>query len=270
MFETPWIAALAALFLWWFATGILLWRVHAADRGGPDSHVWSVILSLPLFAVGVLGVNATLTDPSPQGAWFAFLAALAIWGWVELAFLLRGIITGAGNTAGLPGMAGAAAPSVFSGRGSGAPWVLVTKPCVCGLGSGVRWPMRHGARPTRSRSGPSRFLFFARVSAKLNLYMGVPFINTAFLPSPLSHLASYFRPGPVSGFFPASVTLLALGFGCFLERLWRAHQAGDQGDIIGFTLLSMLAALALLEHWFMVWRVQDDKTLALDDSSPGK
>ena len=58
---------------------------------------------------------------------------------------------------------------------------------------------------------------------------------------------------------PASVTLLALAVGCFLERLWRAHQAGDMGDIIGFTLLSMLAALALLEHWFMVWRVQDDK-----------
>ena len=36
---------------------------------GPDSHVWSVILSLPLFAGGVLGVNATLADPSPQGAW---------------------------------------------------------------------------------------------------------------------------------------------------------------------------------------------------------
>ena len=104
MFDTPWIAALAALFLWWFATGILLWRVHAADRGGPDSHVWSVILSLPLFAGGVLGVNATLADPSPQGAWFAFLSALAIWGWVELAFL-SGIITGPNTRLCPPGLA---------------------------------------------------------------------------------------------------------------------------------------------------------------------
>jgi putative photosynthetic complex assembly protein 2 len=102
-------------------------------------------------------------------------------------------------------------------------------------------------------------LFGARISAKLNLFLGVPHINTEFLPSPLGHLASYFRQGPVSGFFPLSVTLLALAVGCFLERLWRAHQAEAAGDIIGFTLLAMLAALALLEHWFMVWRVRDDK-----------
>jgi putative photosynthetic complex assembly protein 2 len=250
MFDTPWIAALAALFLWWFATGILLWRVHAADRGGPDSHVWSVILSLPLFAGGVLGVNATLADPSPQGAWFAFLSALAIWGWVELAFL-SGIITGPNTRVCPVGLDGRAR---FLAAFRTVAWhetVLVT---VLVLLTYATWG---AANPFALWT--FALLFFARVSAKLNLYLGVPYINTAFLPSPLAHLASYFRPGPVSGFFPASVTLLALAVGCFLERLWRAHQAGDMGDIIGFTLLSMLSALALLEHWFMVWRVQDDK-----------
>ncbi len=250
MFETPWIAALAALFLWWFATGILLWRVHAADRGGQDQHIWSVILSLPVFAAGVLGVNATLMDASPQAVWFAFLSALALWGWAELAFL-SGIITG---------------PN--------------TRPCPAGLSGAERFRAAFGTiafhevllaailialvLATIGAANPFAFwtflvLFGARISAKLNLYLGVPRINTDFLPRPLAHLASYFRQGPVSGFFPLSVTLLALAVGCFLERLWRAHQAADAGAIIGFTLLTMLTALALLEHWFMVWRVRDDK-----------
>lgn len=250
MFDTPWIAALAALFLWWFATGILLWRVHHADRGGPDDHIWSVILSLPLFAAGVLGVNFTLADASPQGVWFAFLSALAIWGWVELAFL-SGVIAGP-NTRPCP--VGLDAMGRFRAAFCTVAWheVLLASVVV--------------ALVVATRGAENAFalwtfllLFLARISAKLNLYLGVPRINTDFLPRPLAHLSSYFRQGPVSGFFPLSVTLLAITVGCFMERLWTATKAEDQGAIIGFTLLSMLSALALLEHWFMVWRVRDDK-----------
>ncbi|MGY6694483.1 MAG: putative photosynthetic complex assembly protein PuhE [Roseinatronobacter sp.] len=250
MFETPWIAALAALFLWWFATGILLWRVHAADRGGPDQHAWSVILSLPLFIAGALGVHATLTDPTPQGVWFGFLSALALWAWIELAFL-SGIVTGP-NTRPCP--AGLDAAARFWAAFRTVVWheflllgvlIILILASIGAENSFALWTFL--------------VLFVARISAKLNLFLGVPRINTDFLPKPLAHLSSYFRPGPVSSFFPLSVTLLALAVGCFLERLWRAHQMADQGAIIGFTLLSMLTALALLEHWFMIWRVRDDK-----------
>ncbi len=250
MFETPLIAALVALFLWWFATGVLLWRVHSADRAGPGSHVWSVILSLPLFAAGVLGVNATLMDPSPQGVWFAFLSALALWGWVELAFL-SGVITGPNTRPCAPGLAPEA--RFWSAFGTVAWHELLLAAILLALAVAS-----FGAENAFAL-WPFALLFGARVSAKLNLFLGVPRINTDFLPKPLAHLSSYFRQGPVSGFFPLSVTLLALAVGCFLERLWRAHQAADDGAIIGFTLLSMLSALALLEHWFMVWRVRDDK-----------
>lgn len=250
MFETPLIAALAALFLWWFATGVLLWRVHSADRAGAGSHIWSVILSLPLFAAGVLGVNATLTDPSPQGVWFAFLSALALWGWVELAFL-SGVITGPNTQPCAPGLSPEARFWSAFGTVAWHEFLLATillVLAVASLGADNAFAL-----------WTFLLLFGARISAKLNLFLGVPRINTDFLPTPLAHLSSYFRQGPVSGFFPLSVTLLALAVGCFLERLWRAHQAADQGAIIGFTLLSMLSALALLEHWFMVWRVRDDK-----------
>lgn len=250
MYETPWIAALAALFLWWFATGILLWRVHSADKGGPDQHIWSVLLSLPLLAAGALGVSATLTEASPQNVWLAFLSALALWGWVELAFL-SGVITGP-NTAPCPALL-TPGQRFWAAFRTVAWHELLLFSILCALFFASFTADNGFALWT------FLVLFLARISAKLNLFLGVPRINTDFLPKPLSHLSSYFRQGPVSGFFPLSVTLLALAVGCFLERLWRAHGAADQGAIIGFTLLSMLTALALLEHWFMVWRVRDDK-----------
>ncbi|WP_209427390.1 putative photosynthetic complex assembly protein PuhE [Pararhodobacter sp. SW119] len=247
MLETPWIAVLGALFLWWFCTGILLWRVHRADRGGPDDHIYSALLGLPLLAAGVLGVNATLGDASAQGVWLAFLSALALWGWIELAFL-SGVITGPVR-----------APCPPELRGSARFWrafgTIAWHEAVLVLTLAALIATAAGAANAFAL-WTFMVLFVARISAKLNLFFGVPRINLDFLPSPLAHLASYFRQGPVSGFFPFSVTLMALALGCFIERLWSAEAAGAQ---IGFTLLAALTALALLEHWFMVWRVRDDR-----------
>jgi hypothetical protein len=47
-----WLAAFVALFLWWFSTGVILWRVRRADNGGPDGHLRSVLLGLPLLILG--------------------------------------------------------------------------------------------------------------------------------------------------------------------------------------------------------------------------
>jgi putative photosynthetic complex assembly protein 2 len=50
--------------------------------------------------------------------------------------------------------------------------------------------------PTPSGFWTFAVLFFARISAKLNLFFGVPRINTEFLPRPLAHLPSHFRRAP--------------------------------------------------------------------------
>lgn len=247
MLDSPLFAALSALILWWAATGVLLWRVHVADRQGPDAHVLSVLLGLPLFAAGVLGVNATLGDASASAVWLGFLSALALWGWIELAFL-SGVITGPNARPCPPGITGARR---FWAAFATIAWhELALVATLLALGA-----VSLGA------ANPFAFytfalLFAARISAKLNLFLGVPRINTDFLPSPLAHLSGYFRQGPVSGFFPFSVTLLALTTGCFIERIIAAQ---TPGATVGFTLLAALSALALLEHWFMVWRVRDDK-----------
>ncbi|EEW26207.1 putative photosynthetic complex assembly protein PuhE [Rhodobacter ferrooxidans] len=247
MTDNPWLATLTAIFLWWFSTGIILWRVRVADNGGPEQHLVSVVLGLPLLAAGIWGVNVTLTDTSTFGAYVGFLSALAIWGWIELAFL-SGIITGPNRSR---------CPPDASDR----------QRFVRGFGT-LAW--HEGllvlalvllAFATRDLHHPFALwtfsiLFFARISAKLNLFFGVPRINVEFLSTPLLHLPSHFRRGRVNLFYPFSITVLSFSAACFLERL---VSAPTPASTTGFTLLTALTLLALLEHWFMVVPLPDQK-----------
>ena len=99
-------------------------------------------------------------------------------------------------------------------------------------------------------------LYFARISAKLNLFLGVPKINVEFLPAPLSHLPSHFRHAKLNALFPVSVTALTFATACWLERIYAATTPADQ---VGFALLAALTGLALLEHWLMVLPLPDEK-----------
>jgi putative photosynthetic complex assembly protein 2 len=99
-------------------------------------------------------------------------------------------------------------------------------------------------------------LFAARISAKLNLFFGVPRINTEFLPKPLAHLPSYFRQGPVTAVFPLSITLLSFATALSAQAL---RTATTDGTTLHFAFITTLAALALLEHWLMVLPLPDAK-----------
>lgn len=244
---SSWIAAAVALVAWWLSTGVILWRVRWADNGPEGGHLWSVMLGLPLLVAGVLGAQASVAMTGAAGAYAGFGAALALWGWIELAFL-SGVITGP-----------------------------VTRPCPPRAPEWERFLRAFGTIAWHeialvlglftlillSRGAEHAFalwtfavLFFARISAKLNLFFGVPRIHTDFLPRGLGHLPSHFRHREMNAFFPLSVTALTFAAGCWLERMWNAP---DPGATVGFALLATLTVLALLEHWFMVLPLPDEK-----------
>lgn len=244
----PWIAALVALFVWWFSTGAILMVVKRADRVGGNAHLIATLAGLPLLLLGWTGMVMSAGMETTVGVYLAFLSALAIWGWFELAFLC-GIITG---------------PNVRVCPDGIPPWerfirawgtiayseiALVLNLCVI---VGIVW-----SQPNPFGMWTFIILFFARISAKLNVYLGVPNINLEFLPNPMRHLASHFRVGPMNWFFPVGVTALSLAFGCWLER---AHvQPDGSAGLVGFALLAALTALALVEHWVMVLPIPDAK-----------
>ncbi len=242
---SPWIASLFAIFVWWFSTGAILVAVRRADRLG--RHGMTVFCWLPMLAAGVAAVALSLPAANVLGAYMGFIGALAIWGWIELAFL-AGVITGPMRQDCPPGLSGK--DRFFRAFSTVAYHELAL---VIGLLALV--VVSDGAA-NRMAVSTYLVLFLARIFAKLNLYFGVPRINTEFVPDRLAHLKSYFRRGPVTLAFPAAITVLTALLAVCAERLWSAQ---SDATVVGFALLTALAALALLEHWLMVVPLPDAK-----------
>ncbi|MFC3614224.1 putative photosynthetic complex assembly protein PuhE [Lutimaribacter marinistellae] len=246
MLANSWIAALIALFAWWFSTGAILWVVRRADHVGPKAGRQATLLGLPVLGLGIWGFLASLTHTDAQAAYVAFLSALMIWGWIELAFL-TGQITGP-NTYACPDRLPEWERFIRA-------WGTVAYHEM--LLTGALIAMWLAAQGSANSFGLWTFgvLYAARISAKLNLYFGVPRINTEFLPTALGHLPSHFRISRLNWIFPISITGLSFATACWLERLATATPA----EAVGFALLTAITALALLEHWLMVLPLPDAK-----------
>jgi putative photosynthetic complex assembly protein 2 len=253
---SPWIAALFALFAWWFFTGAILLIVRRADGGDVNrskdapngvAHGRNVFLSVPILALGVAGVVVSSAAPTLVNIYVAFVSTLLIWGWIELAFL-SGVITGPERRP---------CPAHLTGRARfNRAWHTVSYHEVLLLFALlVLLNITNGAENTVA-FWTYLILFVARISAKLNLFFGVPRINTEFVPLPLQHLKSYFRQGPITMAFPVGVTFLSITAVCFADRL---IVASSPEAAVGFALLTALAALAALEHWLMVVPLPDAK-----------
>lgn len=247
MMTSPWIAALVALFLWWFSTGAILLAVRRADREGAHARLWAVLWNLPFLILGAVGFLDTLNDGSTMAIYVAFLSALALWGWIELAFL-TGVITGPVRSDSVPG--------VPEWERFIRAWGTVAYHEI--LLAVTLIAMIFASYGAENQFGMWTFavLFAARISAKLNLYLGVRKVNVEFIPDNLRHLPSHFRTARMNWLFPISITGLGFAVTCWLERIWTADTSGEA---VGFALLAALSALALLEHWFMVLPLPDEK-----------
>ncbi|PRY93249.1 putative photosynthetic complex assembly protein 2 [Hasllibacter halocynthiae] len=252
-----------AVAVWWASTVAILWRVKRADRLGGDAHTVSVLMALPMVFLGLWGVRETGARTDVAGVQGAFLSALAIWGWVELAFL-SGIVTGPSRAAGQPGARG----WMRFGRAFG---TLAHHEIALLLGLGAVALSLQGAENLVAL-WTYLTLLGARISAKLNLFLGVPRFHAHLLPDALAHLPSHFGRARMNWLFPFSVTALSAAVA------WWAHgliSAGTTGGAAAAALLMTLTALALLEHWLMVLPLPDEKLWrwavpAPDEKTKGK
>ncbi|MEJ6396659.1 putative photosynthetic complex assembly protein PuhE [Yoonia sp. 208BN28-4] len=246
MLAAPWTAAMIAIFAWWFFTGAILLIVRKSDKGAAVAHGRSVFLTIPLMALGFAGLMVS-GEATVANIYIAFLSVLLIWGWIELAFL-AGVVTGPEKRACPPGLSGTDRfVRAFQTLAYHEYLLLLALLAIVAITAG-----------TENTVGLWTYviLFTARISAKLNLFFGVPRINTEFVPQPLQHLKSYFRQGNISAAFPVGVTFLSITAACFAERLIAAETSAQ---MVGFALLTAMAALAALEHWLMVIPLPDAK-----------
>ena len=243
--DHPLTLTLIAIFLWWFFTGVILVAVRWADRQGGAAHGMVVLAGVPVLALGAAGVITSLPGTSVPAVYAGFLGALAIWGWIELAFL-AGVLTGPERRPCPPGLAGGA-------RFRRAWNTVAHHELALALGLLAIALISSGA-DNKVALWTYLVLWVARVSAKLNLFFGVPRINVEFVPARLDHIKGYFRQGPVTPLFALAITFLTFATGGFLERLVTAT---DPVSVATHTLLATLSALALLEHWLMVLPLPD-------------
>ena len=240
-------ALFVALFAWWFSTGIILLVVRHADRAGGDAHVMSLVFATPLLVLGAVFAYFSMSNTQVLGAYGGFVGALMIWGWIELAFL-AGLITGPSKKACPPGMQGwrrlSSAWNTISHHELALLWGLLL----------LLWMSQDAANYTALAT--YGVLFIARISAKINLFLGVPKINMQFVPERMLHMASYFRRAPVGFMFAISVTCLT---GIFVLLVYALFGAQTDGAKVAHVLLASLMGLALLEHWLMVLPLPDAK-----------
>lgn len=230
-------AILFTVFVWWFTTGAIIYLDGLPQRTFPVSMMFATLVLIAAFHGLVMGRD----DTTVAGAYGAFAFALLAWGWNEMGFLM-GLITGPRTTA---------CPADATGfkRLNYAIQAVIYHECAIALTAGVIWL---ATADGTNHVGFTTFvvLWVMRLSAKINVYLGVPNITEAFLPPHLKYLKSYFRTRAMNAVFPISVmgtTLLT----AYFAQAARAP-AATSFEVTAAVLLATLTALALVEHWFMV------------------
>lgn len=238
-----WLAPIGfALFLWWFSTGVIL----LADRM-PRVTPRATFVVASLFGVAAIAAAWLTRDMATvSGAFIGFTAGLALWGWHEVSFL-TGIITGPRRDTCPAGAAGWKR-FVYAAQ------TLIHHEVAIALTLVGLAAMLWGA-DNQTALWTFAILWGMRLSTKFNIFLGVPNITEEFLPSHLEHLKSYFRNRALNMLFPVSVTA-----GTILT-VWLGQQAlaTTPPAQTTFVLLTTLAALGVIEHWFLVlpWRDEE-------------
>jgi putative photosynthetic complex assembly protein 2 len=228
---------LFALLLWWAGTLAVLLLDHRPVR----SHGRSLRLA-SLGAALALAVLVGIRDlTTPFGAYLGFACALLIWGWHELSFL-TGRVTGSRRGACPAGCAGwRHARHAFEAISHHEYALFATLALLLALAWNTANPL-----------GAWTFLLLwtMRISAKLNLFLGVRNPGSELLPAPVQYLASFFGRRAWNPLLPVSL----LGIALLLLALGRAAFLATAGsfDATAYGLLAALAALALFEHVCLV------------------
>jgi putative photosynthetic complex assembly protein 2 len=232
-----------AVLLWWFTTGIILFL----DGLPRTTFRWSMTAATVLLLGAVYGLRNSAADVSVGGAYVAFSCAVLVWGWLEMSFLM-GFITGprhhgcAERCAGWRHFVHAVQAIAYN--------ELATLAGAIGVFLATR------QSPNRVALWTFLVLWAMRLSAKLNLFLGVPNLGEKFLPAHLLYLKSFFRKRSMNFLFPLSISASTV----VLVLLVQHYRAADDAVYrVSYALVTSLLALAVLEHWFMVLPLPSEK-----------
>ena len=240
-FSTTLGAVLFAVFSWWLGTGAILWLVRLPTQ----TFRWSMFSLSFLLGLSLWAASLSMRNHSIDNAYLGFVSVIAMWSWHEMAFL-TGWLAG-------PRRAPLQAGLGLSRRFGQSVMVLLYHEMALLLNFGVLLALQQD-QPNHVALCTFALLWCMRLSAKLNLFFGVPRVGAQYLPVHLTYLASYFKTGSPSVFFYLSM-LLSISVWSWL--VWQVR-SGDVLISTGWVLLCALLGLAIIEHLLMVlaWPLQ--------------
>ena len=131
-------------------------------------------------------------------------------------------------------------------------------------------------QPNQVGTGAFFVLWIMRLSAKVNLFLGVRNFTEKFVPQHLRYMLSYFRRARLNPLMPVSLLLAS----AMVVRLGQDSLAVDADAFLvaSRTLMATLLALAVLEHLFltlpipdaMLWSWAIRKSLRDQDGRPNR
>jgi putative photosynthetic complex assembly protein 2 len=236
--------ALAALFVvavWWLSTGVVLGTVWLRR----STFRVSIAVFTVAGAVALAGVFLSSRSATVGGAYAAFTCAVVAWGWHEVTFLL-GVVTGPRREACPPGITSwsrfrYATLAVIHHELALAGTLLLVVALTYG-------------QPNQVATQTFLVLWAMRLSAKLNVYLGVPNLSEEFVPEHLRYLTTYFRRARMNVLMPFSV------LGSTAVLLWLAADLSRSPSafyVVGRMLVLSILALGVLEHLFLALPVPD-------------
>lgn len=230
----PVLPVLFTVFVWWFGTGV----VYLLNQLPRETFGWSMLGATAVLGMGFLGLLLTVKDTGPGGPYHGFLCAVLIWAWAEMGFL-TGRVMGLSAKPLPDGAVGWARLRAAIAA------ILHHEVALLVLGAGVL--LACWGQPNQTGLWTFGLLYVARLSTKLNLFLGVRNLGEAMLPAHLTHLRSFFRQRRMNPFFPFSLA-------AFVALTWWlvAHSSGGAFDVAAYSMLATLAALAVLEHLFLI------------------
>lgn len=240
---TSWfIPLLFATIAWFFSTGLILWLDRRPASTHPSSLMGATVASG--FAVAAILVSAQID--SVASVYVAFLATLVVWGWHEMSFLM-GFVTGPRR---LPCPEGATGWRRFRFATA----TLIHHEIALAL-TAVALILMTWNQPNPVAGITFLLLFVMRLSTKFNIFLGVPHLADEMMPPQLAYLKSYFRKGRFNALMPVSALCSVLVAVLFARGA--ANAPVGSGEAVGYALLFVLAALAIIEHVFLVVPFRD-------------
>ncbi|TPG15839.1 DUF3623 domain-containing protein [Sphingomonas koreensis] len=243
---------LFALLMWFIGTGAVVWL----DSRPRETFRTSYTIAGLVAAAALVAIWITARDDGWQAAYIGFGGAILVWGWHEMGFLM-GFVAGPRKTPCPPDARGwrrfrlATATVIHHEIAIAATALLLFA---------LSWGQPNQAAPLTFL-----MLFGLRLSAKFNLFLGVPNLSDEVFPAHLAYLKSYFPKRPINPLFPLSV-VLAGGVAVWAWIAAEAAPANSAGSVTA-TLLAALAVLGVVEHLFLVLPMRDGKMWSWASSS---